>query len=273
MLTFLRRKPDFSPLPLGPAATLAGDRLAITAGPLAGTAFTLSATIEDRKADFSLLPFPPPPEPDPDSVCGHCHFDRDPASGLETIWDIVVHPRYRGKGLAGLLVRTSFRALLAAGRAHWFVMRKLMQVDSRRRELHNVGIGVIAVRLGFRPEVGFDEMLGPGRLKVVELLAATADSPPGLLLTLNRLPGLLVAAELDPATDRPMPDEARYRRFASPAQLVRQARTGAWLVGNIDYCLEPSGVDALCRHLADDATEFDRYRSVLRAGARHLGLK
>jgi len=273
MLTFLHRKADFAPLPLGPSAVLSGDRLEVTSGPLSGTTFSLSSAVEPHKADFFLLPAPPPPTFDPSSVVAHCHFDRDAGTGLETIWDIVVHPDYRGKGLAGLLVRTSFRTLLAAGKQHWFVMRKLMQVDSRRRELHNIGIGIIACRLGFRTEPDFAQMLGPGRLKSVELLPGTGASPPGLLLTLNRLPGVIVACGLEPDTGRPFADEEHYRRFASPAQITRLAQNGSWLIGNIDYWLQPAGIETLCRHLADSAKEYGAFHSSLRSGAKRLGLK
>ncbi|MBM3315642.1 GNAT family N-acetyltransferase, partial [candidate division WOR-3 bacterium] len=123
----------FAPLGLGPSISDPDARhssFAIASGPLDGTRLRLDAVVQPRSADFSLFPAPRPSSgrltPDTshptseasdtrDSPLAHCHYDRDP-NGNEVLWDIVVHPGHRGRGLAALLVRLSLRRLLLAGR-------------------------------------------------------------------------------------------------------------------------------------------------------------
>ena len=97
----------------------------------------------------------------------------------------------------------SFRTLLEKGKRHWFGARKLMKVDTRRAELHNIGIGVVCLQLGFVPEDDVDQLLAPANIKSVDILLPTETSPPGLRLTLNRLPGVVVAGYISPDTRRP----------------------------------------------------------------------
>ncbi|HDQ98844.1 MAG TPA: hypothetical protein ENN51_00955 [candidate division WOR-3 bacterium] len=144
-------------------------------------------------------------------------------------------------------------------------MRKLMQVDSDRRELHNIGIGIIGVRIGLRPELGLEEVLTGRNVKSVQLIAA---DPPGLFIELRRLPGIVVAAEFD-EDGRPRSDLAYYRRLVNPAELARSARAGRAIIGNIDYFLDPGQVEHFCRHFADTATEYKTWLRALHAGARH----
>jgi ribosomal protein S18 acetylase RimI-like enzyme len=290
MVALFRRKPAFEPLSFGPDWEKTAATVAIRSGPLAGRQFNLEAQVAQTRADFTLSPVsnPQPPIPDPQSlprsqapdsslVCGHCHFDRDPETGLETLFDIFVRPDFRCKGIASLLVRASFRELLSRGRQTWFAMRNLMQVDTRKPELHNVGIGLLAARLGFLPGPEFDRTLAPGRVESVAIIAGTAQSPPGLLIHLNRMPGVIVAAELEPgpgtARPRPVADVDRYRRFFSAEQLLRWARQGTWLIGNVDYLLALRNLELFCRHLAQTSEESRRFTRSLVSGAKKLGLR
>lgn len=255
-----RREEEFRPARLGPDCRLPGpDRVEITSGPLAGTALHLRFEIGPRKADFYLEDASGAPDP-----VAHTHFDRDPDAALETEWDIFVRPDYRGKGLTGLIVRLSYRRLLAIGGRRWFAMRKLMQVDSRRRELQNIGIGVIGIRIGMRPEPGLEEMLSPAGVKSIELIET---GTPGLFIELRRLPGVVVAAELD-AAGRPHLDVEHYRRLVNPAEIARAARAGRAVVGNIDYLLPVEHIGLFSRHFADNDGEYRNWCRALRSGAR-----
>ncbi|UCG43359.1 MAG: hypothetical protein JSU73_01700, partial [candidate division WOR-3 bacterium] len=145
--------------------------------------------------------------------------------------------------------------------------------DTRRAELHNIGIGMVCLKLGFVPEDDLDRLLAPRNIKAIDILLPTETSPPGLRITLNRLPGVVVAGYISPQTRRPETDLAVYRRFVSPERLTRGARQGNAVIGNIDYRLAPGNIDRFCRHAADNPAEFSRFRKSLRAGARRLGLR
>ena len=280
--------PAADPVLFGPRYALTGDRLAIESGPLAGTALRIERSMSDTKADFALYEVSPLASrlsPLASLPVAHCHFDRDPETGTETLWDIFIRSDFRQRSLTTLLVRLTFRELLASGRRHWFAMRKLMQVDSEASRhdprttepqnprtplitLHNLGIGLVALRLGLRPEPGVERMLGPGNVKAIQALPPQPPSPPGLLLRLGTLPGLLVAAFIDPDTGRPVAGAEAYERFVSPRQLLRRAFAGQAIIGNIDYVLPRDAVEPLAARLANDHAELRRFSAALRRGAR-----
>jgi hypothetical protein len=282
--------PAVNLVPFGPRYALSGDQMAIESGPLAGTALRIERKTSDIKADFAFYAVAAGSSADDDPVA-HCHFDRDPETGTETLWDIFIRSDYRYRGLASLLTRFTFRELLGSGRRHWFAIRKLMQVDSEasrrhapdpdrptaeiqspvspRIALHNLGIGLVALRLGFQPEPDIERLLAPGNVKAIQALPPEPPSPPGLLLRLGTLPGLLVAAFLDPDTGRPLTDAEAYERFVSPRQLLRKTLTGQAIIGNIDYILPRAAIEPLAARLANDRAEFKRFTAALRLGARN----
>jgi hypothetical protein len=278
--------------------------MAIESGPLAGSALRIERGVTDTKADFSFyeLPggslqnagdlggssrtaHPSPVSPEP---VAHCHFDRNPETGTETLWGVFIRSEYRRRGLTTLLARFSFRELLISGRRHWFAIRKLMQVDSEGRSqaqapgsprpenpqlprisLHNLGIGLVALRLGFRPEPDIERLLAPGNVKEVQAIPADPPNPPGLLLRLEILPGLLVAALVDPETGRPLAEADPYERFVSPKQLLRQALAGRAVIGNIDYVLSRTAIELFAVRVANDPAELRRFAAALRRGAHN----
>lgn len=272
----------------GPHYAISGDRMSIDSGQLAGTALRVERSVSNIRADFSLFQIADGNSPiSPDPVA-HCHFDRDPETGMETLLSVFIRSEYRHRGLTTLLVRLSFRELLHAGKLHWFAIRKLMQVDSEARNqaqapgtpkpenvplsrisLHNIGIGMVALRLGFRPEPDLDRLLAPGNVKAVQAIPSDPPNPPGVLLRLETLPALLVAALIDPQTGRPLTDAEVYQRFVNPKQLLRQALAGEAVVGNIDYILPRAALETLASRLANDQAELRRFTAALRRGAQN----
>ncbi len=276
----------------GPHYTVAGDRLVIGSGPLAGTTMRVERSVSSIRADFSLYELvgagsPVADQQSPDPVA-HCHFDRDPETGTETLLSIFIRPDFRHRGLTTLLVRLSFRELLHKGERHWFAIRKLMQIDTEGRNqaqapgtsksenpplsrvsLLNIGIGMVALRLGFKPEPDIERLLAPGNVKAVQAIPPDPPSPPGLLLRLGTLPALLVAALIDPETGQPLNDVAAYQRFVSPKQLLRHALAGEAVVGNIDYILPRAALEPLASRLANDQAELKRFIAALRCGAQN----
>ncbi len=299
LLTRIFRRSETGPsaglVAFGPHYTLAGDRLAIESGPLAGTALRIKRGVSKTKADFNFYETADsnspvanrqsPVAPDP---MAHCHFDRDPQTGTETLWSIFIRSEWRHRGLTTLLTRLTFRELLTSGRRHWFAIRKLMQVDTEGRSqtqapgsprpenpqlprvsLHNLGLGLVALRLGFRPEPDLERLFASGNVKSVQALQPDPPSPPGLLIRLGTLPGLLVAALLDPDTGHPLSDAEAYERFVSPRQLLRQALAGQAIIGNIDHILPRVAAEPLAARLANDHAELRRFTAALRRGARN----
>jgi hypothetical protein len=288
-----RAVPVPSLVPFGPRYVVSGDRLAIESGPLAGTTLRIERNVSHTKADFAFYKLSDvnpsaairqsPVSTDP---VAHCHFDRDPETGTETLWGIFIHSEFRQRRLSTLLVRLTFREFMASGRRHSFAIRKLMQVDSEGRHqaqtpgnprpetqlqstrisLHNLGIGLVAVRLGLRPEPNLERLLAPGNVKAIQALPPEPPFPPGLLLRLDTLPGLLVAAFLDDAA-RPLTDPEAYERFVSPRQLLRQALAGQAAIGNIDYVLPRTAIEPLAARLASNHAELRRFTAALRRGA------
>jgi hypothetical protein len=301
LLTRIFRRSETDPstglVPFGPDYKLSGDQLAIESGPLKGTTLRIERGVSKAKADFNFYETAdsvsrvtnrrPSVAPDP---VAHCHFDRDPETGTETLWGIFIRSEFRHQGLTALLIRLTFRELIATGRTRGFAVRKLMKVDTEGRSqaqppgsskpeagnqppsrvsLHNLGIGLVALRLGLRPEPDLERLLVPDNVKSVQALPPDPPSPPGLLIRLGTLPGLLVAALLDPGTGHPFVDAESYERFVSPRQLLRQALAGEALVGNIDYVLPRAAAEPLAARLANDHAELRRFAAALRRGTRN----
>jgi hypothetical protein len=103
----------------------------------------------------------------------------------------------------------------------------------------------------------------------VQTIPPDPPSPPGLLIRLESLPGLLVAALVDPQTGRPLTDTREYERFVSPKQLLRQALAGQAIVGNIDYILSRTAIEPFAARLANNHAEFRHFVAALRRGAQH----
>jgi GNAT superfamily N-acetyltransferase len=291
---FRPEREPFSPLGLGPEVADFDARhssFVVASGPLAGTRLRLDATVQPGRADFSLLPASGPVSGHltsdvshltsafpggRDSPLAHVHYDRT-ADGLDVLWDIVVHPELRGRGLASLITRLSLRSLLLDSRRRraWFAIRKMMQVDTgsgragsrvplTRVRLHNVGIGVIALRLGLRPEPAVTQLLDGANIAGLRLLDTGDGAPAGYLMHLRTLPGVVVACRVDPASGKPTAGTDAYRRFTSPAGLLAGARSGTVLIGNIDYELAEAGAPLFSRRLADTPTEYRTIRRLLR---------
>lgn len=250
----LLSRADCRPLPFGPAYDLiAPERLRVKAGPLSGRDLSFTRDVCARKADFALHETGTGTSSEP---MAHCHYDRDPDSGLEIMYDIFVRSEQRNKGLASLLVRLSLRELFSKGRRHWPRIRRLMVVEASNdtshshggtvdpggvhwgvrpdSTLHNIGIGIVALRLGLRPDPAVARLFEPGTVRSVQLATLTPETPPGLLIHLNSLPGTVIAAFIDSATGRPVAGADVYERFLNPGGLYRQADAGQALFPSPD---------------------------------------
>lgn len=262
-----RHSPPFTPLPLGPVISAINPQsstFTILAGPLAGQNLRLEAILEPRRADFFL--WSAATAQSSDSPVAHCHYDRDP-DGTETLWDIFVRPDWRNRGLSSLLVRLSLRRLLLNRKSGIGLrMRRVMQIDTASGpkrsatsiRLQNIGIGLLTVRLGFVPEPGLESALTPANISSLSIIPAGESSPPGYLFRLKTQPGLITICQLEAESQRPVADEAAYRRFVSPAQLCQDCRSGRAIAGNIDYELTRANAGRCFCYIATTASEYQR---------------
>lgn len=285
---FTRSSGPFEPLRFGPPHAVAGHvpgpvnepntvPVRVTGGPLSGTTLSFERHVQRHRADFALLLG--------DVRLGHYHFDRDGRRGLETMWEIIVAHEHQGKGLAALLVRLALRELLLTGRRHWVDMRRLMELDAgirrpgddtgpptragirTRTHITNIGIGIIAARLGFIPKPEYAAAFRSEMVTAVSLIEPEGNNPPAWLVHLKTLPGLASIVMLEPDIDgrlAPLRDLAAYRRFVNPAAEFRRALRGETLIGNIDYELSLSNLTRFCRCLCNTPAEYRAMRRRLR---------
>lgn len=269
-----RRRPPTPLVPFGPAYDFGADGVVhVRSGPLAGVELKTAAEVTRSTADFALH------RDNDDHPVAHCHYDRDSTTGIETLYSIVVRPDQRRRGLAALLVRLSLRCLFAIGRRHSLRLRQLMVTPADERSdrdpglhwgaqtepsLRNIGIGIIAVELGLAPVPATANLLSRESVKSIQFLPADENTPPGILVRLNRLPGTMLATFIDPATQRPVSDPAAYRRLFSPAALFADACAGRALLGNVDYLLPPGNITRLAARIADNQKQLTRFSDTLR---------
>jgi len=127
-----------------------------------------------------------------------------------------------------------------------------------------VGMGVIAARFGFTPEMNVARVLAGNNITGIEPIPPDRGFPPAIRLSLKTDPLVVIAFILSPDTLRPIPDYRTYIDVkADDWQIVNWAREGLLCV-NGNYCLRESGFNRFVNALAVDYDEARRFRSRLR---------
>ncbi len=199
---------------------------------------------------------------------GRTYVERDPPGKGVVLWDIAVKQEYRRKGLASIMTYCIFRELLTLQESAFFKIRmmRLMKPTDKNVELQNVGIGVIANRLGFTPEFRIDRILHPDNISGIEILPAKGDFPPSFKIVIRTFPLVLIAFVLDQDTLKPVDDFRTYVKLSKDERVIFDwVQRGLIVIGNGNYWLRRNGLDQFVNHLATDEFEARVFRRRLRA--------
>ncbi len=197
---------------------------------------------------------------------GKVLIERNPPGTGIILWDALVHPDYRQKGLAGIMTWIIFRRLLEEQDYATFTIRMVRHLKPvvNGTELQNVGMGVIAVRLGFTPEINLEKLLRPSNIISVDLFPESQGTPPGLRLVLHSDPLILIMFVLNPETMRPIKEERVYNEIKRDLRLVHSWANLGLLVVNGNYLLRTPQIDHFVNRMAINETEARIFRDKIR---------
>lgn len=239
--------------PFGPAfEPLGNDTIRILEGDLAGQEMKLTTSITSEEAHVFLH--------QNGKQIGHCDIQREGHEASVVLWNIVVDDRLRHKGLASIMARVGFRRMLEISKTATFAIRmiRLIKPSERVTKIQNVGIGIIARKLGFTPEYDLQELLRQKNIQLIELIQSDGVMPPGYRIVLKVFPLVLIAFLVDPETNKPFPAGHRiYNSLVTPESAEMWARGEMIIIGNGNYLLRKKGLEQMINHLAANPAEAE----------------
>ncbi len=208
-----------------------------------------------------------------DETIGRSLIDRNPKSGEIIYWDIMVKPQYRMKGLASLMTKYSLRELLLQQRKVKFMIRmiKIFRPTDTAIKLQNLGICVIAHRLGLACEFDLPKLLDPSNIVNMEIISPETDPehpqvmmPPAYKIDLKTYPYVLIGFIIDPETKKPIINYDTYiQMIRKPEDLDKWIKMNAIVIGNGNYVLRKDGFDCFIKCIAHDSYEAEVFRKKL----------
>jgi hypothetical protein len=231
------------------------DHILIVDGPLSERKFEVTTEIGVDTAVVRLR--------EDGNFAGLVRIERSPSGKGIILSNAAVGMRFRRGGLAAIMTWCAFRELLTKQESATFRIRIARSVKPRSTstEVRSIGVGVIAARLGFRPELSVERLLHEANIVGVATLPGGTDSPPAIKITLKSYPFTLVAVALSPDTMRPLSDSSEYLQLGRDGRQIRSwLQQGLLHVGE-DYCLGEWGIERFVNALATDAEEAAEFRS------------
>lgn len=250
----------FSPQPLGPKFEwVSPDRIHILEGFFQDKIFRVISEITPKEAHFFL-------ELD-GKVVGKVDLERNAPEATIVLWNIVVEKPFRHKGLASLLTFIAFRELLRLHHQASFFIRmvRLIKPSDKEIRVQNVGIGVIAKKLGFSPEYNLTQLFAEKNIAEITPLPAFEDMPPAYRIVLRSYPLVLVSFLCDPKTSHPF-DEFNpiYKSVITPDVARVWLSDGMIIIGNGNYQLKKEGLNRMVNHLARNEEEAEVFYRKIR---------
>jgi len=235
------------------------DTIRLVDGKLAGQEFGLTTDIQRATAELVLT--------EGKERVGELSIERTPPDEGVVLSNIGVTERLRGNGLAAIMTWCMFREMVLAQETATFRIRMVRSPISGETnpDVQNVGIGVVAARLGFEPELDLQQTLDPRNVTGVDVVEKQLGTPPRLRIMLRSEPLVLVAFALSPETLKPLSDDAMYIELRKDRDLMRDwAISGRLVTSNGDYCLRRAKAERFADILATDAEEARLFRARVR---------
>jgi hypothetical protein len=246
----------WTPHRIGPRfAWLDHDHILIVDGPMSERRFEVATDVRTGAAVLRLR--------EDGNFVGMVHAERSPSGEGVILSNVAVGLRYRRGGLAAIMTWCAFRELLTRQESATFRIRMVRSVKPRATdaEVSNTGVGVIAARLGFRPELPVERIVRGDNIVDIAALPGGIDTPPAIRITLRSYPFVLVAVALSPDTMKPLSDIRPYQQLGRDGRQIQSwLHEGLLLVGE-DYCLGQSGIERFVNALATDDEEAAQFRS------------
>ncbi|MEO0077551.1 MAG: hypothetical protein ABIK86_00925 [candidate division WOR-3 bacterium] len=222
----------------------------ILEGELAGQEFELVTEVKDDAASVFMYYY--------GQRIGQTYVERDPPGRGVVFWDIGVKDEFRRKGLASIMTVHIFRELLRRQDKATFKIRmvRLLKPGDKDVELQNMGMGVIANRLGFTPELNIERILAPGNITSIDVIPARPGLPPAFRFDVRTFPLVLIAFVLDQDTRKPVDDFRTYVELSKDEQVIHDwVRRGLIVISNGNYWLRRSGIGLFLNHVATSPEE------------------
>lgn len=250
----------FDPKPFGPRLEpLLDETVRIEEGDLKGQVLKLTSTVSEDEAHVFLAR--------DGKQIGHADFQRNAMEASIVLWNIVVQEDMRHKGLASIMARVGFRRLIELHKTASFGIRmlRLIKPSERITKIQNVGIGVIARKLGFSPEYDLTKLLRQQNIQLIELIPASELMPPGYRIVLKVFPLVLIAFLVESETGRPYPGGHKiYNSLVTPETAEQWVSERTLIIGNGNYLLREDGIEELINHLATNQAEAGVYARRIR---------
>jgi hypothetical protein len=256
-----RRLIQYRRRPLGPAFEhLDAERIRILEGPLAGSELRMVTEVTEDEAHVRLYR--------EDKEIGHADIQRNAFEATIVLWNIVVQEDLRHKGLASIMAFTGFRRMLELYTSASLGIRmiRLIKPKDTTTRVQNIGIGIIARKLGFTSAFNLEKILNRDNIQMVQLVTADAGMPPAYRIVLRTFPLILVAFLVDQDTQKPF--DSRHPMYT---QQVRPEMVEDWvarrsiIIGNGNYLLLEPGIEQAINHLATNELEADIYNYRLKS--------
>jgi len=249
----------WEPAKIGPCFEwLDHDNIRILEGGLKGRTFGLQTDIRQTIAVITLH--------ENGHWVGEVDIERNPPGRGIILWDAGVREDLRGNGLCAIMTYCIFRELLLVQREAFFKIRmvRLLKTGSAETKTQNIGMGVIAARLGFTPELNLERLLRYENITQIEVLPGANGQPPGLKIDLRVDPLTIVAFILSPDTMRPTASLRTYLEIKNDDQRLRDWAAQGLLFINGNYCLRTARIDHFVNRLACDEPEALLFRQRVR---------
>jgi hypothetical protein len=240
----------FSPRPFGPAYQwIDRDSIKIEQGEFANGIFNIDKQETSEQVQMTFY--------HKGQKIGHC-FAEFIKNSMIVIWDVVLEHVYQHKGLAEMMVKLLTKELLARQKTTHFEIRmlRLFKPEESELKLQNIGMGVIAYKLGLTCEYDIEQLIKGNNILSIEVIAPSETIAPAYKIVTESLPYTAIAFMIDIEKEKPISNYdtyLKYRRFNE--LLFDLAKHRALIVGNANYLLKDNGIRDFVNRLADNEDE------------------